>query len=513
MDPQPVQPTTIGRFVVESVLGSGGMGTVYKATDPTLKRTVAIKTVRPGLDNPELLDRLLREAQACARLHHKNIVTIYEAGQIEGTVYIAMEYLVGESLATVLTHGTIPFDETLSILIQVLDALEHVHRAGIIHRDIKPGNIYRESDGSIKLVDFGLARVQQAESLTMTGAFMATPGYASPEQFRGDIIDRRTDIYSTGVVAYEMISGHRPFAGDLSSLLYKVVHEPPPPLDMVWSRTYPDIERIVRKALAKMPDERYQTAAEMRDDLKAVIARSPHAPIIAPPPIEAPSEKTTAAPAVKIPVPTAPPVSPKVVAKGRPVNGALLGVVALVLVLIGIGVWLLASRNTESQTNQQASPASPPAAPSTPAPVPAAAGPPPAATAPPTGLPLPSADGGATPTTTAPAAQNPSDGRQPEPTIESPAAAPPVTPPGDRAQSTAPEAQPPAAPDNGRASTPPPQNNATRGSAERGRAPAVAPARRPDPARCARLTERASLGEVLTAPDREFLRNNCGSAR
>ncbi len=483
MEPQSPHPKTIGRFVVESVLGTGGMGAVYKCSDPTLKREVAVKIVRPGLDNPELLDRLLREAQACARLHHKNIVTIYEAGQIDGTVFIVMEYLVGESLATILGRGTLPFEETLQILVQVLDALEHVHRAGIIHRDIKPGNIYREQDGTIKLVDFGLARNQQAEAITMTGMFMATPGYASPEQFRGETVDARTDVYSTGVVAYEMISGHRPFAGDLSSLLYKVVHEPPPPMNVVWSRTYPDVERIITKALAKAPDERYQTAAGMRDDLKAFIARSAAPPTAVLPALADPHGEKTTAPVDLTAKPT-----PKTIARpgAKPagLDRRLVAAAAIVLLLILIGGWF-AFRESGNGSTAGTAPAATPTAPA----VRDAA--PPAATR----------DVPASPATTA--------------DIPPPVAAPPLpplasesTPPPARAGDlpartttdtssttppavTAPETRPPAP---ARSSSPSAVNPATQRNIQ---------------ARCDRLRDRASIGETLAAADRDFLIKNC----
>jgi serine/threonine-protein kinase len=442
MQPQAAHPATIGRFVVESVLGSGAMGTVYKATDPTLKRTVAIKTVRPGLDNPELLERLLREAQACARLHHKNVVTIYEAGQIEGSVYIAMEYLVGDSLATVLSHGTLPFEQALQILVQVLDALEHVHRAGIVHRDIKPGNIYCEADGSIKLVDFGLARVQQADAITMTGMFMATPGYASPEQFRGDTVDFRTDLYSTGVVAYEMISGHRPFAGDLSSLLYKVVHEPPPPMDVVSSRMYPEVERIVQKALAKSPHERHQSAAAMRGELRAVAVGSTagSAVAVARAVNDPTDERTTPAPG-------------RSTTRTRGAGSAMLAVAAAAILLLMALGWFVAGRPGAGKDTAGA----------------------------------PRDHDILLPKTTEPK-RSPSIGPSQDPQVAS---------------------QPP--PQNGGASS---TGTAARSaaSAAAGKDAGAAP-NGPDAARCARLVERASLGEVLNAADRTFLVNNCGSAR
>ena len=273
----PCLPESVGRFRVESILGSGGMGEVYKAIDPTLQRVVAVKTVRPDISNPDYLDRLVREAQACASLHHPNIVTVYEAGKIDGAVYMVMEYLEGEDLAQVLNRGGLNFEERIRTLIQILDALEHAHSKGVVHRDIKPSNIRMLQGGQIKLVDFGLARMATAETLTATGMVMGTPHYASPEQLRGESIDRRTDIYSTGTMAYEMCSGRRPFEGEnnsLTTIILKVVSEPPPPMNVPWSRSFPEIERIVNRAMAKSRDDRYQTAEDMKNALAAFLSTS-----------------------------------------------------------------------------------------------------------------------------------------------------------------------------------------------------------------------------------------------
>lgn len=263
-------PEQIGRFKVEAVLGRGGMGEVYKAFDPTLQRTVAVKTVRPDIDRPEYLDRLMREAQACARLSHPNIVTVYEAGQIDGIVYIAMEYLQGENLSQVLERKDLSFEAKIRILQQVLEALQHAHGLDVVHRDIKPSNIHIQSDGSVKLVDFGLARMLQADTLTASGNVLGTPHYASPEQLKGESIDRRTDIYSTGVMAYEMLSGRRPFEPDnssISSVILKVIQETPAPMNTDMSRLLPEIESIVSRAMAKAPADRFQSADEMRGAL------------------------------------------------------------------------------------------------------------------------------------------------------------------------------------------------------------------------------------------------------
>src|SRR6185436_13995178 len=248
-----------------------------KAFDPTLQRTVAVKTVRPDIDRPEYLDRMMREAQACARLSHPNIVTVYEAGQIDGLVYIAMEYLQGRNLAEVLDANSLSFEEKVRVLTKVLDALHHAHDLDVVHRDIKPSNIHVLPDGTIKLMDFGLARVLAADTLTASGSVLGTPHYASPEQLKGESVDRRTDIYSAGVMAYEMLAGRRPFEPDnesISSVILKVIQQPAAPMDTEMSRMLPEIESIVSRAMAKSPNERFQTAAEMRQALAYFLEQS-----------------------------------------------------------------------------------------------------------------------------------------------------------------------------------------------------------------------------------------------
>ncbi|HXT27738.1 MAG TPA: protein kinase [Vicinamibacterales bacterium] len=271
-------PATIGRFRIERLLGSGGMGEVYKAFDPTLRRTVALKTVKPELDHPEMIDRLYREALACAQLQHSNIVTVYDAGESDGGVFIAMEFLKGEDLGAVLGRRTLTTTAKLEVLLQILAALEHAHRQGVVHRDIKPSNVFRLVDGSIKLVDFGIARVAAADTLTLTGSLVATLHYASPEQLRGERVDQRADLYAVGVLAYLMFAGRRPFEGDTpGTLIAKAITEAPAAMDVWLTRRLPEIERIVNKAVAKSLADRYQTAEEMRSDLVTFIAESAEA--------------------------------------------------------------------------------------------------------------------------------------------------------------------------------------------------------------------------------------------
>jgi len=270
-------PESIGRFKIQELLGRGGMGEVYKAFDPTLQRTVAVKTVRPDIDQPEYLERMMREAQACARLSHPNIVTIYEAGQHDGVVYIAMEYLQGKDLADLLDQRSLLYEEKIRIISKVLEALQHAHVQNVVHRDIKPSNVLICADSTVKLMDFGLARVLVADTLTASGNVLGTPHYASPEQLKGEKVDHRTDIYSTGVMAYEMLSGRRPFEPDnesISSVILKVIQTPAAPMDTEMSRMLPAIESIVQRAMAKAPGDRYQSADEMRQALASFLDQS-----------------------------------------------------------------------------------------------------------------------------------------------------------------------------------------------------------------------------------------------
>lgn len=314
--PQTPLPESIARFQIQELLGRGGMGEVYKAFDPTLQRTVAIKTVRPDIDRPEYLERMMREAQACARLSHPNIVTVFEAGQVGGLVYIAMEYLQGKNLSEVLQLRMLNFEEKIRILSKVLEALQHAHGMDVVHRDIKPSNIHLASDGTIKLMDFGLARVLVADTLTASGNVLGTPHYASPEQLKGDVVDRRTDIYSTGVMAYEMLAGRRPFEPDndsISSVILKVIQQPAAPMDTDLSRMLPDIEAIVSRAMAKTPDERFQTADEMRQALSGFLEAS-RAKISM---IETLGRSTVVVEAAATELPASPPPAPGVPAANR----------------------------------------------------------------------------------------------------------------------------------------------------------------------------------------------------
>ena len=251
------------------------MGAVYRAVDPLIEREVAIKTLLPSLPEEilaEVRERFLREARSAGRLKHPNIVTIYDVGEHEGMAYIAMELLEGESLQQVLRSSEpLAFSRAAEIAAQVADALDHAQRFSIVHRDIKPANIMLDAEGRAKLADFGLARLPSS-SMTQTGDTLGSPKYMSPEQVLGQPADPRADLFSLGVVLYEMLSGGRnPFQREndtVFSLMHRISSEPHQPLLDARPGVPPGLVRVVEKALAKKPEGRYQRAAEMASDLR-----------------------------------------------------------------------------------------------------------------------------------------------------------------------------------------------------------------------------------------------------
>jgi hypothetical protein len=259
-------PAQIGRYQIRSLIGRGGMGQVYGAFDPSLDRLVALKTIVAGSDNPQFVERLQREARACGRLHHPGIVTIHDLGEADGTVFIAMEWLQGKNLADALESGGLTFEAKLNAMVEILDALAYAHSEGIIHRDIKPSNVWVLPNGRMKLLDFGLARLAQVDALTMPGEVMGTPHYMSPEQLMGQTVDPRTDVFSTGVLGYELFAHKRAFDGEsITAVILQVLQQPPPPIDSAWVAAFPEVQAILLKAMAKSPDERYGSAQAMAD--------------------------------------------------------------------------------------------------------------------------------------------------------------------------------------------------------------------------------------------------------
>ena len=263
----------LGRYLIVDELGQGAMGTVYKAIDPLLDRTVALKTVNLDLVTQDRLDfqkRFEREAKSTGRLNHPNIVIVHDYGEVDHIAYIAMEFLAGKTLRALLAGGKkLPADEAVRYAVQVADALASAHAQGVIHRDIKPSNIVRlDADGTIKLTDFGIALIPNVD-LTQTGTVLGTPKYMSPEQVRGLRVDGRSDIFSLGAVLYEMLTGVTAFDGaSLTAIMFQVISAHPVH-PAKHSADIPDaLSAILSKCLAKNPQARYQDAAELARDLR-----------------------------------------------------------------------------------------------------------------------------------------------------------------------------------------------------------------------------------------------------
>jgi serine/threonine protein kinase len=268
--------TTISHYRILEKLGGGGMGVVYKAEDTKLKRIVALKFLPPELTrDDEAKQRFIHEAQAASSLDHNNICTVHEIGETnDGQIFIVMAYYEGETLKTKIDRGPLKIEEGVDIAIQVAQGLAEAHERGIIHRDIKPANIIVTKDGVAKIVDFGLAKLSGRTMLTKIGSTLGTAAYMSPEQARGEQVDQRSDIWSLGAVLYEMLTGKRPFESDYEqALVYSILNEEPKPMRSIRSTIPIELDRIVRKALAKNPDKRYQNIGEMSAEMEPLDKR------------------------------------------------------------------------------------------------------------------------------------------------------------------------------------------------------------------------------------------------
>jgi serine/threonine-protein kinase len=264
------QPKQIGKYEIIGVLGKGAMGLVYRGRDPLLGREVALKVITGADITDEMKERFIHEARAVARLDHPNIVVVYDLGEHEGQPYIAMELLVGEDLKDVMRRrSTLPVREAVDIVAQVCDGLAYAHERKIIHRDIKPANIHLCPDGRVKVMDFGVAKMDSTH-LTKTGMVIGTPDYMSPEQIQGKAVDSRSDIFATGVVLYELLTRSKPFSADsITSVIYNVVFKEPPSFSDLELDVPVQVEQAIRKAMAKDLSERYATMGEMAADLRA----------------------------------------------------------------------------------------------------------------------------------------------------------------------------------------------------------------------------------------------------
>jgi len=263
---------SIAGYKIEGILGEGGMGTVYRARDNTLERTLALKVIKSGGLGPDGYERFLREARACSRINHPNIVTVYSAGEENGRPYLAMELLQGKTLAQVLDEGSIPWEKALFWVYSILDAIDELHKEGIIHRDLKPDNMMITRNGNVKLMDFGIARLAESATLTQEGAVMGTAFYMSPEQVRGEKVDLRSDIFAMGCVLYQLLTGEVPFPGEQPlAVMYRIQNESPKPLSD-FPRKFPEqLQNTVMQALDKDAGRRFKDAASFQSALAGIM--------------------------------------------------------------------------------------------------------------------------------------------------------------------------------------------------------------------------------------------------
>ena len=293
------QPAQLGRYDVVAEIGRGAMGVVYRAVDPMLERTVAVKTINMALDPGEMAQyekRFTIEARAAGGLNHPNIVIIYDIGRSGDLAYMAMEFLEGRELKELIAGNELTPDRSLDIVALVADGLGYAHAHEVVHRDVKPANIMILNDGRVKITDFGIARMRTADVRTQTGVVLGSPRYLSPEQVLGKRCDARADIFSLGVILYEMVTGQAPFNGiDVNSLMFQIVNFTPPPPSSINPALPAMLDLIIAKALAKNADERYAGIAEFAADLRVcrqqgAATTAPLAPAAAPQMIPDPTD-------------------------------------------------------------------------------------------------------------------------------------------------------------------------------------------------------------------------------
>jgi serine/threonine-protein kinase len=313
---------TLGNYQIMEEVGRGGMAVVYRAYQPSLHRYVAIKVLPPQLAyNREFVERFSREAKLAAGLNHPNIVVVHDVGEEQGLYYLVMEYLEGRTLKQVIQQeGALSPDRAARITEQIGSALDYAHKRGFVHRDVKPANIFVGEGDRVTLTDFGIAKAaSEAEQLTRTGTLVGTPEYMSPEQAAGGKVDHRTDLYALGVVLYQMLTGQVPFRGTTPhAILHSVIYDPPPPLRQIRRDISQAVEAVVLKAVAKQPEQRFQTGTKLTLAFKEAVAGKP--PQVVP-----------------VPYPAARPARPKAkpARKRSPVVWILAGLAAVLVVLLG----------------------------------------------------------------------------------------------------------------------------------------------------------------------------------
>jgi serine/threonine protein kinase len=265
--------TAYGRYRIVKELGRGTMGVVYQAHDPQIDRMVALKVLRPDrVTSEDFVARFLKEARAIGRLSHPGIVTIFDVGSANDTIYIAMEFLQGQPLNEAIRGGRLSAAQSIQIAIQVAEALDYAHDKGIIHRDIKPSNIILNPENQMKLTDFGIARIEDvsASHQTREGEILGTPIYMAPEQVTGQSVDRRSDLYSLGVVLYEMVAGRRPFRGNnIAAIFRAITMDDPEPIDSHDRQVCQPVCDLITKSLSKNPQARFQTGQQMAEALRS----------------------------------------------------------------------------------------------------------------------------------------------------------------------------------------------------------------------------------------------------
>ncbi len=383
-------PQKLGKYEIRRELGRGAMGVVVEAFDPMIERTVALKTIRAdqlqGEEAQEVMTRFQREAKAAGRLTHPNIVAVYDYGEDAGTAFIAMEFVRGRSLKDFFDKGErFPIPQVARIMGELLSALGYASKNGIVHRDIKPANIILLEDGTVKVADFGIARIQSSE-FTQAGQILGTPSYMSPEQFMGQPVDGRSDLFSAGVVLYHLLTGERPFTGAATTIMHKVLMEDPLPPSTLNVQVPKPFDAVIRKAMGKRPEDRFQTAQAFADAIHTAadnrmpegIEISPDATMVASggdstfisldatqaalATQKTPVTDRTVAATVRTATTAPPPAAPgdPLPADGSRKNMAVLAIVAGLGIAVALAAWFLwPSAGTSTVATTAATPAAP----------------------------------------------------------------------------------------------------------------------------------------------------------